>query len=174
MPSCHLWLDHVQFTLIHGTNITGSYAIVFFTALGTTFASRHIQNWVSFPLWPSHFVLSGAISKCPLLFSGTIPGMFWHGGVHLLVEYLLTLSYYLWGSCSNNTGVGCHFLLQWTTFCQIFFTMTCPFGWLCMDWLIASLNYTSPLVMKRLWSMKGTLNMYMYKVCICYMSINTK
>ena len=29
--SCHLLLDHVQFTLIHGPNIPGSYAILFLT-----------------------------------------------------------------------------------------------------------------------------------------------
>ena len=36
-----LRLHHVQFTLIHGPNITGSYAILFFTALDFTFTTKH-------------------------------------------------------------------------------------------------------------------------------------
>ena len=51
----YLLLDHIQFTLIHGSNIPGSYAILFFTALDFTFTTRHIHNWMLFPLWPSHF-----------------------------------------------------------------------------------------------------------------------
>ena len=47
---------------------SGSYAILFFTALGFTFITRHIWNWVLLPLWPSRFILSGAIGSCPLLF----------------------------------------------------------------------------------------------------------
>ena len=38
--SCHLLPDHVQFTLIHGPNIPGSYAILFFTASDFTFTTR--------------------------------------------------------------------------------------------------------------------------------------
>ena len=45
--SCHLLLDHIQFTLIYGPNIPNSYAILFFTALDFTFTTRHIHNWVS-------------------------------------------------------------------------------------------------------------------------------
>ena len=37
-------------------------AILFFTALDSAFNTRHIHNWVSFPLWLSLFILSGAIS----------------------------------------------------------------------------------------------------------------
>ena len=44
-------LDHVQFTLIHGPNILGSYVILFFTTLDFTFTTRHIHNWASFPLF---------------------------------------------------------------------------------------------------------------------------
>ena len=42
--------------LIHGYNIPGSYAILFFGALDFTFTTRHIHNGVSFLLWPSHFI----------------------------------------------------------------------------------------------------------------------
>ena len=46
----------------------GSYAIMFFTAPDFTFTTRDIHNWVSFLLWPSLFILSWAVSNCPLLF----------------------------------------------------------------------------------------------------------
>ena len=52
-------------------NISGSYAILFFTALDFTFITRHIHNWALFPLWFSLFIPSGAIS---LLFSSSILG----------------------------------------------------------------------------------------------------
>ena len=64
--------------LIHGPNIPGSYAILFFTALDFTFATIHIHNWSLFLLWLSIFIPSGAMS---LLFSGSILGTYWPGEV---------------------------------------------------------------------------------------------
>ena len=68
--------DHIQFTLIHGPHIPGSYVILFFTASDFTFTSRHIHNWMLFPLWLSLFILSGAIS---LLFPSSILDTYWPG-----------------------------------------------------------------------------------------------
>ena len=68
--SCHLLeFAHFQFTLIHGPNIPGSYAILFFTELGFTFTTRHTHSSALFPLWLRLFILSGAISP---LFSSSI------------------------------------------------------------------------------------------------------
>ena len=78
---CHFLLDHVQFTLIHGPNIPGSYVILFFLALDFTFTTKHIHSWVSFLLWPSCFILSGAISNFPLLFLSSILDTFQPGGL---------------------------------------------------------------------------------------------
>ena len=39
----------------------------------------HIQNWVFFPLWLSHFILSGDISNCSPLFPSSILDTFWLG-----------------------------------------------------------------------------------------------
>ena len=72
-PGCWSWTP----ALIHGTNIPGSYAILFFTALDFTFTTRHIQNWVLFLLWLSLFIPSGDIS---LLFSSSILDTYWPGG----------------------------------------------------------------------------------------------
>ena len=43
--SYHLLLDHSQFTLIHGPNSAGSYAILFFATSDFAFITRHIHNW---------------------------------------------------------------------------------------------------------------------------------
>ena len=76
-------------------------------------------------------------------------------GAHLPVSYLFAFSYCSWGSHSKNTGVICHSLLQWTTFCQNSSLRSIHLGWPCMAWLIASLSYASPFVTTWLWSMKG-------------------
>ena len=76
-------------------------------------------------------------------------------GAHLLVSYLFAFSCCSWGFHSKNTGVGCHFLLQWTTFCQNSSLWPIHVGWPCTAWLIASLSWTSSFAMTRLWSMWG-------------------
>ena len=63
-------------------------------------------------------------------------------------------SYCPWGSLGKNTGVGCHFLLQWTMFCQNSSLWPVCLGWPCTAWLIASPSYASPSAMTRQWSMK--------------------
>ena len=76
--SCHLLFDHFQFTLIHGPKISGSYAILFFTASDFTSITSHIHNWVLSLLWLCLFILSGVIS--PFFFSSILgtyqPGEF--------------------------------------------------------------------------------------------------
>ena len=67
--SCHFLLDHVQFTLIHGPNIPGSYARFFFTESDFTSITSHI-------LWLHLFILSGFISP---FFSSTILGTYQPG-----------------------------------------------------------------------------------------------
>ena len=62
-------------------NITDSYAVLFFIASDFTFITRHIHSWASFPLWPSHFMLSGAISICPPLFPSSTLDTFWPVGL---------------------------------------------------------------------------------------------
>ena len=73
----HLLVDHVQFALIPGPNIPGFYATLL--QHRTNFTTRHIHNWVSFLLWPSCFILSGAISYFPSLFPISIMYTFWPG-----------------------------------------------------------------------------------------------
>ena len=56
--------------LIHGPNISGSYAILLFTASDLASITSHVHNWVLFLLWLHHFILSGVIS--PLISSNIL------------------------------------------------------------------------------------------------------
>ena len=135
--SCHLLLDHIQFILINGPAIPGFYAALFFTALDFTFTTRHIHSWASFPLWPGHFILPGAISNCPLFFPYSILDTFWPKGLIFWCHFFFHFSCCSWGSPSKNTGVGCHFLLQWTMFRQNSSLWAAHLGWPWTAWLIA-------------------------------------
>ena len=90
--------------LTQGPNIRGPYAVLFFTASDFTFTTRHIHNWALFPLWPSRFILSGAISNYPLLFPSRKLDTFRSGGAHLPVSYLFAFSYCAWGSPGKSWG----------------------------------------------------------------------
>ena len=100
-------LARSNFTLIHGPNSPGSYP-VFFTASDLTFTTRHIHNLASFLLWPSLFILSGAIS---LLFCSSILDTY--RPMELIFQlYLVAFSFCWWGSWGKNTEVVCHSILQ--------------------------------------------------------------
>ena len=142
-PKWPLLVNHFQFTLIHGPNIPGSYAVLFFTTSDFTFTTRHIYNWVSFPL--------GSVSLFLLaLFLGSFPVTYCTPaklGAHLSVSYLFAFSYCSWGSQGKNAEVVCHSLLQWTMFCQNSPPWPVHLGWPHTTWLIVSLSFTE------LWSM---------------------
>ena len=138
--------------------------MLLFTASDFTSTTRHICNWALFLLWPSHFILSGAIS---LLFPSSILDISWPGGLifqcHIFFLFILFM-----GFPRQEYWSGSPFPSPWTTFCQtspwpvkarILKWFTIPFS---MDhilselstntspswvWLIASLSYT------RLWSL---------------------
>ena len=59
--------------LLHGPNLPGFNAILFFTALDFTSITSRIHNWALFLLWLCMFILSGVIS---LLFSSSILGTY--------------------------------------------------------------------------------------------------
>ena len=121
------------------------------------YCSLQHQTWLSPPdtsatesvlLWLSCFVLS-------LLWP--FPVAYWTSdlGVHLLVSVSFALSYCPWASCSNNTGGVCHSHSQRTTFCLNSSLWPVGTGWPCLAQLTASLSYTSPFTMTRLWSTKA-------------------
>ena len=151
--TCPPWLCPVYL------DFPNSCGILFLTASYFTFISRHIHSWLSFPLWPSCFILSGAISNCPPLFPISVLEHLQTWRAHILVSDFLALSYCSWGSRGKNIKVVCHSLLHWTMFCQNSPLWPVCLRWPCMAWLIASLSYTSPFAMTRLWSTKGLINL---------------
>ena len=76
---------------------------------------------------------------------------------HLLVPYIFAFSYCSWCSHSSNTGVVCHSLLHWTTFCQNSPLWPIHLGWPCTAVLIVSLNYGSSFATTRLMIHEGEM-----------------
>ena len=76
-----LLLDHIQFTLIYGPNTSKFLCNIVLYSIGLYFYHQtYPQLSVSFPLWPSHFILSRAISNCRLFFPSSILDTFQSAG----------------------------------------------------------------------------------------------
>ena len=142
-----LLLDHIQFTLIHGPNISGFYAILFFIALD--FTTRHIHNWASFLLWPNCFILSGAICNCLLLFLSNIVGIIWLGVSYYGVIYF----------CLFILFMGFSWQEYWSGLPSVDFVCL---GSPCTAWLMASLSYASSFAITKVWYGKGITLIYVY------------
>ena len=125
-----------------------------FLASDFTFTPKLIYSWVSFPLWPCHFILSGRISNGHPLLTISILDTFWPRGAYLTVSCLFAFSYCPWCSLGKNTGVVYHFLLQWTMFCQNSSLWPVCLRWSCREWFLSSLSYLSPFAFTGLWSVK--------------------
>ena len=86
-----------------------------------TFTTRYIRNWTMFPLWPSLFILSGAISS---LFPSSILDTYQPGGLIFRCPIFLPF----------HTGVLKARILKWFAipsssgpcFVRTLSTMTCP------------------------------------------------
>ena len=86
---------YVNERVLHGPNIPGFYAILFFISLDFTSITGHIHNWVLFLLWLCLFILSEVIS---LLFSSSILGTYWPGKFIFQCPIFFSLLYNSWGS----------------------------------------------------------------------------
>ena len=109
--------DHFQFTLIHGPNIPGSHAVLFFTALDFTSITSHIHNWLLLSLWLHLFILSGAISP---RYSSSIQGRY--RPAELIFQCHIFLSFHtVYGVLKAR--ILKWFVItfsRWTKFCQNF------------------------------------------------------
>ena len=88
-----IWQAIIVKFLVTSNILKGSEAT--FTLLTDIFITRDIHNWAPFLLCPSHFILSRAISNCPLLFPSSILDIFQPKGAHLPASYLFAFSYLL-------------------------------------------------------------------------------
>ena len=98
-------------------DIPGSHEILFFAASDFIFIPWHIYNWVSLPLWPRCFILSGAISSSPL-FPWSISDTFQPGGLifhcHTFLSFNTVhevLMASILGSFAIPSSSGSHFVI---------------------------------------------------------------
>ena len=110
----------------HGPNFPGSYAILFFIALGFTSINSHIHNWEVFLLWLHLFILSGVISP---LISINILGTHWLGEFFQCSIFCLFVLFMGFSRQEHLSGLpfpspGDHVLSEIST-------MTCP-SWLAL------------------------------------------
>ena len=122
----------LQFALIHGPNIPGSYAIILlFTAMDLASIISHIHNWVLFLLWIYPFILSGVIFP---LISSSILGSDQPGEFIFQCPIVLPFHTVHWVLKAR--------ILKWLPFpspvdhvLSELSTMTCPSWWPYMAWL---------------------------------------
>ena len=107
-------------------------------------------NWKASVLWCSTFFM--LLSLLTWVGGGLI---FWY-------HILLSFSYCLWGSPGKNTGVVCHFLLQWIMFCQNTSIWPICLRWPCTAWLMASLSYSRTFAITKLLFMHPLLVLSIY------------
>ena len=84
------------------------------------------------------------------------------GGGLIFVSYLFAFPYCPWGSLGKDTGVDCHFLFQWATFCQNSSLWPVYLGWNLHGMAHSFIELCKPLTITRLWYMKETIPVSLY------------
>ena len=130
-------------------------SILLFTASDFTFTTRYIHSWVSFPLWPSDFILYAATNNCPPLFpSSTLDRIPSDLGTHLQVSYLFVFSYCPMGFSRKEYWSGLPFLPPLDHVLPEQFTMTHP-SWVALyDIAHSFIELPSSFSTTRLWCLK--------------------
>ena len=122
-----------------------------FLLQGQTFTSRHIHSWVSFPLWPSLFNLSGAVSNCPLLFPRSILDTYQPGG-HIFWCHVFCFFILFMGFSRQEYWSGLPFPPPVDRILSEPFSMTCP-SWVALHGMAYSfIELCKPVCMTSLWS----------------------
>ena len=122
--------DHFQFALIHGPNISGSYAIFLFTASNLASITSPIHNLVLFLLWLHPFILYGVISA---LISSSILGTYQRG--EFLFQYPIILPFHTVHGALKARILKWLAILFSLTFCQTSPPWPAFLGWLHTSWL---------------------------------------
>ena len=93
------------------------------------FNTRHIHNFVLFPFWPSHFILSGAIINSPLLFPSWILDAFWPGELIFQFHFFLPFR--------TVHGVFQARILKWVAIPPLVDRILSElFGMTCLSWVV--------------------------------------
>ena len=121
----------------------------FFIASDFTFTTRQIHIWALFPLWPATSSFLELIVLCSSLVAcWTLSDM--DGELLTFLCHIYLPFHTAHEALGKNTRVHCHFLLQWTIFCQNSSLWPIHLGWPWPVWLIALLNYASLFATTRL------------------------
>ena len=120
-----------QFALIHGPDLTGSFAILLFTALDLASITSRIHSWVLFLLWLHPFILSGVISP---LISSSILGTYQPGylifsvlSFSLFIQFMRFSRQEYWGGLPFPSPVD-HILSDLSTMTRP--SWVAPWAWL--------------------------------------------
>ena len=142
--------------------------MLFFAASDFTFITRHIHNWASFLLWPSCFILSGAISSSPPLFPSSILDTFRPVDSSFDVVSVCPFAYFMRFSQQVDWG-GLPFPppVQQIIFCLKSLLWPISLGRPYMAWLIASLSYASPFTMTGQWSVGEIVDLWCWASFRC-------
>ena len=114
----------------------------FFIASDFTFTTRQIHIWALFPLWPATSSFLELIVLCSSLVAcWTLSDM--DGELLTFLCHIYLPFHTAHEALGKNTRVHCHFLLQWTIFCQNSSLWPIHLGCPCTIWFVASLSYAS-------------------------------
>ena len=139
-----------------------SYAILFFTAPDPSTTKHRFCFGPAISSFLELFVLIIGLCSFPVAYWTPDHVAGGGGSSSSIISFCLFIV--SCGSRGKNTGLSCHFLLQWIMFCQSSSLWLIYLGWPCIAWLIVSLSYIWLFTSTRLWSMKRyiTLNCVKY------------
>ena len=128
-----------------------------------SFTTKQIHIWTLFPLWPAtsfflELIVTALVSS--LVACWTLSDR--DGGLLIFLCHICLPFHTAHEAPGKNTGVYCHFLLQWTVVCQNSSLWPSHLGCPCTVWFVASLSYASLFAKTWLWSMKGWFHRYIY------------
>ena len=120
-----------------GSSVHGIFQARMLEWVATSYSRRSAQP----RHWACSLVLPALAAEfLPLVPPGKHIYIYSHIYLYLSVSYIFAFSYCSWGSQGKNTEVVCHFLLEWTTFCQNYPPWPICLGWSYTAWLIVPMS----------------------------------
>ena len=138
-----LFSSSILGTYWHGKFIFQCHISIVLYSMGLYFHHQTHPQLNVISIWHNHFIFCRAVSNYPFL---ALPQ--WSSSTISFPLFILFM-----GSLGKKAGVNCHFIPQWTAFCQNSSLWPVYLEWPCTAWLIAS-SYISHFAPAKLWSMK--------------------